>query len=147
VLQFVGFMGAYHAHASVGAGVLASCVTVWATFAPCFLWIFAGAPYVEGMRQNRSLSAALSTVTAAVVGVILNLAVWFAVHVLFAKVDDVRVGPVRLTVPDVHSVDLWAVGVALVAFVMIFRFKVNLILTLLTCGGIGVGISLARAFI
>src|SRR5690606_15237842 len=86
VLQFVGFLAGFRAPGSlppVLAGGLGALLTLWVTFAPCFLWIFLGAPYVEALRGNRRLSAALSTITAAVVGVIANLAIWFALHVLF----------------------------------------------------------------
>ncbi len=147
VLQFVGFMGAYNTQTGlhpVLAGFVASCVVVWATFAPCFLWIFAGAPYVETMRQNKRLTAALSTITAAVVGVILNLAVWFAIHALFGVVNDRTFGPVHLPVPDVSTVDWAGVGIALVAFVLLFGFKLNMILTLLICAALGIVWTLTR---
>jgi chromate transporter len=93
VVQFVGFMGAYRNPGELpplAAGVLGACVTVWVTFVPCFFWIFLGAPYIERLRGNLNLSAALSSVTAAVVGVVLNLAIWFGIQVLFANVSEVR---------------------------------------------------------
>ncbi|MFN8457434.1 MAG: chromate efflux transporter, partial [Anaerolineae bacterium] len=91
VLQFVGFMAAYRNPGSLSpllAGILGATVTVWVTFTPCFLWIFLGAPYIESLRGNKSLSTALSGITAAVVGVIFNLALWFSMHTLFARVDN-----------------------------------------------------------
>ena len=93
VVQFVGFMGAYRNPGELpplAAGILGSVITVWVTFVPCFFWIFLGAPYIERLRGNLNLSSALSTITAAVVGVVLNLAIWFGIHVLFANVAEVR---------------------------------------------------------
>ena len=93
VVQFVGFMGAYRNPRGLpplAAGMLGAVITVWVTFVPCFYWIFLGAPYIERLRGNLNLSAALSSITAAVVGVVLNLAIWFGIHVLFADVADVR---------------------------------------------------------
>lgn len=93
VLQFVGFMAAYRAPAALSpmlAGTLGGLLATWVTFTPCFLWIFLGAPFVETLRGNKSLNAALSAITSAVVGVILNLAVWFAIHTIFQKTVPVR---------------------------------------------------------
>jgi chromate transporter len=93
VVQFVGFMGAYRNPGDLPplvAGMFGAVITVWVTFVPCFFWIFLGAPYIERLRGNLNLSAALSSVTAAVVGVVLNLAIWFGIHVLFADVAEVR---------------------------------------------------------
>src|SRR5262249_30871383 len=101
VLQFVGFLGAYRAGELASpmlAGVLGSVVTVWATFVPCFLWILAGAPYVETLRRHRALRAALALITASVVGVILNLSLWFGLHVLFRSVVERGRGPLRVLV-------------------------------------------------
>src|SRR5690242_6017159 len=94
VTQFVGFKGAYRAPGSIDpllAGVLGGLLTTWVTFVPCFLWIFLGAPFIEAVRRNKALSAALATITAAVAGVILNPADWFALHVLFAEVRELFV--------------------------------------------------------
>src|SRR4029079_16704902 len=93
VLQFVGFMAAYRDPGSLHpmlAGTLGGILTTWVTFVPCFLWIFLGAPYVEALRENKAWSAALATITAAVVGVVLNLAVWFALHVLFRELTELH---------------------------------------------------------
>ena len=92
VVQFVGFMGAYRNPGTLDpllAGVLGSILTTWVTFVPCFFWIFLGAPYIEYLRGNKSLSSALSAITATIVGVILNLAVWFSLHTLFGTVDEI----------------------------------------------------------
>jgi len=128
VVQFVGFMGAYRnpgPFAPMVAGVLGACVTVWVTFVPCFLWIFLGAPYIEALRGNRSLHAALSAITAAVVGVILNLSIWFALHVVFRHVEERPLGPARLLVPELGSVDVAAAVLAACSMLAMFRFKVG----------------------
>jgi chromate transporter len=119
------------------AGLLGACITVWVTFVPCFLWIFLGAPYIEALRGRRSLSAALSTITAAVVGVILNLSLWFSLHVVFRTVDELHVGPLRLLVPDIASVDLVAALLAAVATLALFRFHIGIPKTLALCAGLG----------
>ncbi len=130
VAEFVGFLGAYRFPGGldpVVAGSLGAVVTVWATFAPCFLWIFLGAPYIERLRGHRSLNAALSSVTAAVVGVILNLAVTFALAALF---DSVRSGDwlgFTVPVPRLDSIDLFGLALAATAFVAFWRFEVNVL--------------------
>ncbi len=141
VVQFVGFMGAFRHPGDFPpmlAGVLGSLMTVWVTFVPCFLWIFLGAPYVEALRGNRSLSAALSTITAAVVGVILNLSVWFGLHVIFAQVDESSFGPVRLLQPVLDTVDLAAAALTALAMVAMFRFHLGLPKTLAASALLGV---------
>jgi chromate transporter len=107
------------------------------TFVPCFLWIFLGAPYIESLRSNRSLHAALSTITAAVVGVILNLSVWFAVHVMFSQVDERRVGPLHLLIPDLASVDLAAVTLAGASMLAMLRYHLSLPKTLAAAALLG----------
>ncbi len=114
-------------------------MTAWATFAPCFVWIFAGAPYVERLRGHRALSGALAAITAAVVGVILNLAVWFGLHVLFGTVAETRVGPLRLWVPDAATLDPAALVLTLLAFVALFRLRLGVLPTL----GLGAALGLA----
>jgi chromate transporter len=126
VLEFVGFVGAYQHPGGLPplvAGMLGAAVTVWATFAPCFLWIFLGAPYVERIRGRRRLAAALQTVTAAVVGVIANLAVTFGVVTLFATVRSADVLGGEMPVPEWSSLDAFALAVAVAAFVAIWRFR------------------------
>ncbi len=140
VVQFVGFMGAYRnpgALTPMMAGVFGAILTTWVTFVPCFLWIFLGAPYIEHLRGNRSLSTALSAITAAVVGVILNLALWFSLHVLFSTVTETFIGPVRLFVPDLATIDWVSLLIAIAAFTALFRYKVSMLVTLAGAAGLG----------
>jgi chromate transporter len=140
VVQFVGFLGAYRHAGGMSpmlAGVVGSLVTVWVTFVPCFLWIFLGAPYIEALRGNRALRAALSAITAAVVGVILNLSIWFGLHVVFARVNERHVGPLRLFTPDLASLDLAATVLAGLAMLAMFRFHLGLTKTLALCATLG----------
>lgn len=147
VLVFVGFQAAFRdpgALAPLVAGTLGGLMTAWATFVPCFLWIFLGAPFVEGMRARPRLSAALAGISAAVVGVILNLTAWFAVHVLFHRVETARFGPLRLALPDPASFDLAAAGLAVLAFWMLERRKLGVGVTLTLCAALGAAVVLAR---
>jgi chromate transporter len=128
VTQFVGFLGAYRdpgALAPLAAGSLGALLTTWVTFAPCFLWIFLGAPHIERLRGNRALSAALTAITAAVVGVILNLAIWFALHVVFREVITLESWGLNLALPNPASVDWAAAALAVAALLAVFRFKVG----------------------
>jgi chromate transporter len=134
VVQFVGFMAA--ARQAVGidpmlAGTLGGLLAMWCTFVPSFLWIFMGAPYVEALLGNHRLNAALSAVTAAVVGIILNLAIWFGLHTLFASVDQTRRFGVTLNIPDLASLNLPALVLALAAMIAMFRFRLGVIPVLL----------------
>ncbi len=141
VTQFVAFMGAYRLPAPfepLTAALLASCIATWVTFAPCFLWIFLGAPYVERLRENRILAAGLSAITAAVVGVILNLAVWFGVHVLFSDVSEWRAAGVRLLVPAWKSLDPVALGIGCASLFALARLRLNLILVLVAAAATGI---------
>ncbi|KTS15138.1 chromate transporter, partial [Methylobacterium indicum] len=143
VTQFVGFLAAYRAPGALSplaAGTLGGLLTTWVTFAPCFLWIFVGAPFVERLRGNAALAGALSAITAAVVGVILNLAVWFSLHTLFRAVRPVAFGPLRLDVPVPTSLDPYALALALAAVVAIFRFRAGMIPVLGACAAAGVGL-------
>jgi chromate transporter len=140
VVQFVGFMGAHRNPGTmhpIWAGLLGSVVTTWVTFAPSFLWIFLGAPYIEYLRGNRALSTALSGITAAVVGVIANLAVWFSLHTLFAEIAEVRAWGARLLIPDWPTVDWAALALAIAAFVTMMRFKIGMIPTLTASAALG----------
>jgi chromate transporter len=133
VVQFVGFMGAYRNPGMLDpmlAGVLGAALTTWVTFVPCFLWIFLGGPYIEALRGNKALSAALGAVTAAVVGVILNLAIWFALHVLFGEIEILRVGLLRLQIPVWETLDIGALALAAGAMIAVLRFGVPMIPTL-----------------
>jgi chromate transporter len=140
VVQFVGFLGAFRQPGSLSpmlAGVLGSAITVWVTFVPCFLWIFLGAPYVESLRDNRALGAALSTITAAVVGVILNLSVWFGLHVIFREVHELHFGVLRVYAPVLASVDIAAAVLAALAMLAMFRLKLGLPRTLAASAVLG----------
>jgi chromate transporter len=143
VTQFVGTLAGYRAGGDPPwlFAVLGAVVTLWATFAPCFLWVFAGAPYVERLNSEPKLAAALRAVTACVVGVILNLTVWFALHVLFKRVDAVSIGPLNLSIPDPASLDVTALGLAVLAFVLLFALHRSVIVTLAVCAAAAVAIS------
>jgi chromate transporter len=133
VLQFVGFMGALRESGwsqPFLAGTLGGLLTTWVTFAPCFAWIFLGAPYMEGLRRNAALSAALSAVTAAVVGVILNLTLWFAIHVVWTEVQQVGAGPVRMELPVLASVDWAAAALSALALLAVFRWQWGMVAVL-----------------
>lgn len=141
VLQFVGFLAAWRGHGGLDpllAGSLGGLLTVWVTFAPCFLWIFLGAPYIEALRGNKALSAALSAITAAVVGVIANLALWFGLHVLFGTVRPVILGPFAPDLPVLASLDWRAAVLAALAMVALLRFKFGMIPVLAGCAAAGV---------
>ena len=141
VTQFVGFLGAWRDPGPlhpVLAGTLGGLLTTWVTFTPCFLWIFFGAPFVETLRDNKALAAALGAVTAAVVGVILNLAVWFALQVLFAERHEMRWLGAKLDVPVLASASLPSILLAAAAAVAVFRFKAGMVPVLLVCSLAGV---------
>jgi chromate transporter len=129
VVQFVAFLGAFHHQGGLSplaAGIAGSVLAAWVTFAPCFLWIFVGAPYIEALRGHRGLHAALSAVTAAVVGVVLNLSVWFTLHTVFGQVEQRRYGPLVVDVPDWATVNGFAVLLAAAALVAMLRFKLGM---------------------
>ena len=133
VLQFVGFLGAFRdpgVLSPLTAGVLGGLLATWVTFVPCFLFIFLGAPFVEALRGNKALHGALSAITAAVVGVILNLAIWFAIHTIFRETWQVRVYALSFDAPILSSVAPWAFVLAVLAAVAVFRFKAGVIQTL-----------------
>jgi chromate transporter len=147
-VQFVGFLGAYRNPGSLpplAAGVLGALVTLWVTFVPCFLWIFLGAPYIEALRGRRSIHAALSAITAAVVGVILNLSIWFGLHVLFRRVDERQWGPLHLLQPDLSSADLPAAVLTALAMLAMLRFKLGLPKTLAASAALGIAWRLLAA--
>jgi chromate transporter len=146
VLQFVGFMAAFRHPGPLApmlAGTLGGLLATWVTFAPCFLWIFLGGPYIEALRGNNALGAALSAITAAVVGVILNLAIWFALHTLFGQVDERHVFGMVLQVPVLATLNLAALALAVAALLALFKFKVGMIPTLLGCSLAGIALYLA----
>ena len=147
VVQFVGFLGAFRNPGGLDpwtAAILGSLVTTWVTYVPCFLWIFLGAPYIEALRGKKGLSRALAGITAAVVGVILNLAVWFSMHVLFEEVGEFRWLGIRLLVPVWETVDWAAVVLAAFAFLALFRFKLGMMATLAISAAAGLLWHLAR---
>jgi chromate transporter len=141
VTQFVGFLGAFRDPGGLNpfiAGTLGGLLTTWVTFVPCFLWIFLGAPFVETIRGNRALASALAAITAAVVGVILNLAVWFGLHVLFGEVHEVEGFGMSLDVPVFATIDPAALVLILAAVVALFHFKIGMIPVLAACSAAGV---------
>jgi chromate transporter len=140
VTQFVGFLAAFREAAPfspITAGVLGAAMTTWVTFVPSMLWIFAGAPFVERLRANRQLSGALAAITAAVVGVILNLSVWFALHVLFGKVTEMHAGPLRWYAFDPLALDIRAAVLAVIAAVLAFGLHRSLIEVVVSMAALG----------
>jgi chromate transporter len=142
VVQFVAFLAAFRHPGNLlplPAAILGSLLTTWVTFTPCFLWVLVGAPYVEKLRNNRALHAALSAVTAAVVGVILNLSVWFALHTIFGALHPYNFGPIHADMPEWASLKFGALVIALAALVAMLRFKLGMGWTLLgaaVCGAL-----------
>lgn len=133
VLQFVGFMAAFRDPGGLSpmvAGTLGGLLATWVTFTPCFLWIFVGAPYVERLRGNVGLAGALGAITAAVVGVILNLSIWFALHTLFRETIPVHAFPLSFDMPVLKSIDIPALVLAIAAATAIFRFKLGMLTVL-----------------
>ncbi|GGQ75032.1 chromate efflux transporter [Couchioplanes azureus] len=146
VVQFVAFLGAYRAPGPLDpwtAGIAASLLTTWVTFVPCFLFVLLGAPYIERLRGNHALSAALTGITAAVVGVIANLGLYFAVHTLFERTREVDAGVVHLTVPDAATVRPASVAITVVAVALIFWRKWSVLRVLGVCGALGLAAGLA----
>ena len=142
VTQFVGFMGAHRQGAGMDpmlAGTLGGILTTWVTFVPCFLWIFLGAPFAERLRANRALSAALAAISATIVGVILNLALWFAFHTLFRETKAVSWGPMAFDLPVMASVNVAALVLTAAAAIAMFRFRVGAMWTLGGCAAAGIG--------
>jgi chromate transporter len=148
VLQFVGFMGAFRDPGTLSpltAGVLGGLLATWVTFVPCFLFIFLGAPFIEALRGNQALHGALSAITAAVVGVVLNLAIWFAIHTVFGETWPVRSMGLSFDAPVLASVDVWALLLSAAAVIAMFRFKVGMIPTLAACSAVGIVLYVAGA--
>jgi chromate transporter len=141
VVQFVGFLAAYRDPGGLSpmlAGTLGGLLATWTTFVPCFLWIGLGAPFIEKLRDHKPLNGALAGITAAVVGVILNLAIWFALHTIFRETFPVRGLGLSFDAPVVASVNLWALALSLVAIVAIFRLQIGMMPTLAACSAAGV---------
>ena len=140
VTQFVGFLAAFRDAGPLSplvAATLGAILTTWVTFVPCFLWIFAGAPFIERLRGNKALSSALTAITAAVVGVILNLALWFAIHTLFGEVRPVATPTGSLDVPVLGSINIPATLLSVGALIAVFRFKIGVLPVLGACAAIG----------
>jgi chromate transporter len=133
VVQFVGFMAAFREASGLSpmlAGTLGGLLATWVTFAPCFLWIFVGAPYIEALRGNKALAGALSAITAAVVGVILNLSIWFALHTVFRQTFSVHRMGLSFDAPVPSSIDLPALILSVAAATAIFRFNIGMLTVL-----------------
>jgi chromate transporter len=140
VLSFVGFMAGFRDAIGLpllAGAVLGAVLTTWVTFIPCFLWIFLGAPHIERLRSNVALSGALTAITAAVVGVILNLAIWFGLHILFADVGRLDLGIGSIVWPHWPSFNLPAAALSVVAVVMLFVLRQSVLRTLAVCGVLG----------
>jgi chromate transporter len=147
VLQFVGFVAAWRNAGPLDpllAAVLGAAMTTWVLFIPSYLFIFVGAPYIEALRRHRGLHAALSAITAAVVGVILNLSIWFAMHTIFGELTELRLGPMRLEVPVWSSLEPGAAALAIAALAAMLRFKLGLGWTLLGSALLGAIYWMAR---
>lgn len=147
VTQFVGFLAAYRSpepFSPLTAGVLGAVVTTWTTFAPSFLGIFACAPWIERLEHVRKLQGGLAALTAAIVGVIANLTVWFGLHVLFARVDTLTWGPLVAQTPDWRTLDPLALALAILAFALLFGTRAGVVGTIGLCGGVAVA---ARFFL
>lgn len=146
VTEFVGFLAAFRRpapFAPLAAGLVGALVTLWMTFAPCFLWIFAAAPFVERLERARRVQGALAAITAAVVGVIANLALWFSLRVLFLRFDDVAIAGARHQLPDLASLDLKALALTAVAAILLLRLHLGVVKTLAVSVGLGLLIHLA----
>ena len=141
VLQFVGFMAAYRDPGTLSpmlAGTLGGLLATWVTFTPCFLWIFLGAPFIETLHGNKGLAGALTAITAAVVGVILNLSIWFALHTVFRETSPVRSFGLSFDMPVLSSVDIPALILAIAAATAIFRFNLGMLTVLAGSCAVGV---------
>lgn len=137
VTEFVAFMAGFGQH-GIGMGIAAALLALWVTFVPCYLWIFTGAPYIEWIASRPRLRGALSAITAAVVGVVLNLSLWFALHVFFSRVSTEKFGPVTLFTPDLATLDWRVVVLAILSGLMILRLRMDLlkVLFLVAIGGV-----------
>jgi chromate transporter len=141
VTEFVGFLAAFREGGGNpwAMGLLGAAITLWATFAPCFLWIFTGAPYIERLNAEPRLRSALAAVTAAVVGVILNLTVWFALQVLFARVGEWRIGPLHVLTPDPATLSFKTLALSVLAALLLFVLHRGIMTTLAICSVIALG--------
>ena len=145
VTEFVGYVAGYRA-GGVSMGIAGALVTLWVTFAPCFLWIFAGAPYIEQLTAQPRLKGALESITAAVVGVVLNLSIWFGLHVLFAELPSVQIGPVKLLAPVWHTLDWRVLLIGIVSAIMLLWRHQSLMRTLGVAALMGIGFAAMEHF-
>ncbi|MBM3558674.1 MAG: chromate transporter, partial [Alphaproteobacteria bacterium] len=148
VLQFVGYLAGHRAGgdlAGVPGGIAASALTLWVTFAPCFAFVFLGAPLVERLQRNRALAGALAAITAAVVGVVANLALWFALRVLFGELREARLGPLTVDLPVLASLDYTAAGLSLLAALCVLRLRLGVVPVLAIAAAAGLAIRLLTA--
>jgi chromate transporter len=143
VNEFVGFLAGFK-QGGLNYAVIASLITLWATFVPCFMWIFVGAPYVDWMSNQPRLTGALTAITAAVVGVILNLSIWFALHVMFADVSREMMGPLVLWQPDLSSIQWMVLGLTVLSGVLLLKFHWGITRVLTVSGLLAVSLSLAQ---
>jgi chromate transporter len=146
VLSFVGFIAGFRGSGALSplmGGVLGASLTTWVTFAPCFLWIFLGAPWIERLRSNKALSGALTAISAAVTGVIFNLALWFGVHVLFTRHVMIEAWPIRMSLPVPTSLNVVQLALTALAALALFRFKLGVFktLALLALAGVLAGLA------
>lgn len=140
VTEFVGFLAAEKA-GGFWLGVAGAATTLWVTFIPCFLWIFAGAPFIDRISANARLAGALSAITAAVVGVILNLSIWFGLNVLFGELTTIETGLLQTLVPDLSTIDLRVLVIAMLAGLLLLKLKWNVVATLFICAIAGIAVS------
>jgi chromate transporter len=149
VLEFVGYLAGWNhppaGWSPLGSALMTTFLTLWTTFVPCFLWILAGAPYVERLRGRPALDGALTAITASVVGVILNLAVWLALRVLFHTVSVRQLGPITLNLPSWPTLDAFALVLSLLGLAALIRFKIHLLPVLLVSAATGLAAILLRA--
>nr|WP_254695917.1 chromate efflux transporter [Palleronia sp. THAF1] len=136
VTEFVGFLAGYK-DGGLALGIAAALVALWMTFAPCFLWIFAGAPYIDWISNQPRLNGALKAITAAAVGVILNLSIWFALHVLFARITRLQMGPITLWQPDLATIEWFAMALFLLFAFLALRLRWSIIRILILAAGLG----------
>ena len=139
VNEFVGYLAGQRATGSIWGGLAGAAITLWMTFAPCFLWVLTGAPYIAAISSNPRLAAGLQSIMAAVVGVILNLSAWFGLNVLFGKVERMQ-GYFRPWVPEFSSLNVWALGLALIAALLLLRLHWSIPKVLAFCGLLGLAV-------
>lgn len=142
VTEFAGFLAAYR-EGGLALGIAGAIVTLWVTFVPCFIWIFAGAPWLDTIASRPRLRGALASITAAVVGVIANLSLWFALHVFFGTIEERRIGPLHVSIPDLATLDWRVVTLALLGGLLLFGFKRSVMTTLAVTAGCGLLLSYA----